>query len=412
MAEQARGRRAAFGFIPVTVWLDVLSLGVIIPVYAPLIQRFEGGDAADAATWIGIFGAVGAAAMFVCAPILGSLSDRFGRRPVLLIALAGLGLDYLVMAAAPSLWWLLASRLVMGMTAASGAVANAYVADVTAPEKRAQTFGWLGAAWGLGFIIGPAIGGWLGAIDLRAPFYAAAGLTLLAALYGAFVLPESLAKENRSPFSWRAANPIGSLGFLRRHGELLALAGVNLFVQLAHNVLPTIFVIYASNRYGWSPAQTGGCLALIGIGNILVQGVMVRPVVARLGEAGSMLAGLVFGGLGFAIYGLAPTGETFLIGIPVFALIGLFGPGFQGLITRLVGANEQGQLQGANSSLFGLAGIVAPPMFAFTYAWFVQPGHAQVPGAAFLLAALLHVPALALALSVVGQSRRAARATA
>ena len=407
------GRRAAVGFILVSVWLDVLSLGVIIPVFAPLIQQFEGGDAAKAAAWIGVFSTVWALAQFFGAPILGALSDRFGRRPVLLISLFGLAFDYLIMAFAPTLGWLFAARIVSGFTAAGMAVASAYIADVTPPEKRAGTFGLIGAAWGVGFIVGPAIGGFLAHYyGLRAPFLGAAALTLIGAVYGLFVLPESLKKEDRAPFAWAKANPIGSLNFLRSHRELLPLSAINLLLQLAHYVLPTIFVLYASNRYGWTVDITGYALALTGVCNIIVQGLLVKRVVAWIGEWGAMLAGLVFGGLGFAIYGLAPTGWAFLIGTPVFGLIGLFGPGFQGIVTRRVSASEQGRLQGANASLAGLAGVVAPTMFGMTYAWFVTPGHPHVPGSAFLLAASLHAAASLISVTLMVRATRRSGAAA
>jgi DHA1 family tetracycline resistance protein-like MFS transporter len=413
MSETAsKGRRAAVGFILVSVWLDVLSLGVIIPVFAPLIQRFEGGDAASAARWMGLSSTVWALAQFFGAPILGALSDRFGRRPVLLISLFGLGFDYLVLAFAPNIWWLFVARVVSGLTAAGMVVANAYIADVTPAEKRAQTFGLIGAAWGVGFIVGPAIGGFLaGWFGLRAPFFGAAGLTMLGALYGLFVLPESLKPEHRAKFTWARANPVGSLKFLGQHRELLPLSTVNLLLQLAHNVLPTVFVLYASNRYGWTVDMTGYALALTGVCNIIVQGLLVRRVVGWIGEWGAVLAGLTFGGLGFAIYGLAPSGWAFLMGTPVFGLIGLFGPGFQGLVTRRVAASEQGRLQGANASLAGLAGVVAPTMFGFTYAWFIAPGHPQLPGAAFLLAASLHAVAAMIALTVMARGPRRSAAS-
>lgn len=406
-----RGRRAAVGFILVSVWLDVLSLGVIIPVFAPLIQReFTNGSAAVAAGWIGIFSTVWALSQFVGSPILGALSDRFGRRPVLLISLFGLAFDYLVMAFAPALWWLFVARVVSGFTAAGMAVANAYIADVTPPEKRAQTFGLIGAAWGVGFIVGPALGGFLGDFGLRIPFFAAAALTFVGALYGVFVLPESLKREDRAPFEWRKANPVGSLGFLAAHRELLPLSLVNLLMQTAHYVLPTIYVLYASNRYDWTLSQTGGALALTGVCNIIVQGLLVKRVVSLIGEWGAVLAGLVLGGLGFALFGIAPEGWGFLAATPVFALIGLFGPGFQGLITRRVAPSEQGRLQGANASLAGLAGVVAPTVFGFTYAWFVAAGHPYVPGAAFLLAAGLHAIAALIALTVMARAPKTAGA--
>lgn len=407
-AAAAPGRRAAVGFILVSVWLDVLSLGVIIPVFAPLIQKFEAGDAAAAGRYIGLFATVWALAQFFGAPVLGALSDRFGRRPVLLISLFGLAFDYLLMAFAPTLGWLFVGRVISGVTAAGMAVANAYIADVTPPEKRAATFGMIGAAWGVGFIVGPAIGGFLGDISLRLPFLAAAGLTFVGALYGLFVLPESLKPENRSAFSWTKANPVGSLSFLASHRELLSLSSVNFLLQLAHNVLPTIYVLYASNRYGWSLGQTGGALALVGVCNIIVQGLLVKPVVARVGEWGAVLIGLVFGGLGFAIYGLAPTGALFLVGTPVFALIGLFGPGFQGLVTRRVSPSEQGRLQGASASLAGMAGVIAPLLFGYTYAWFVAPGHPSLPGSAFLLAASFHAIASLIAVVVMARAPKLA----
>jgi MFS transporter, DHA1 family, tetracycline resistance protein len=417
MSEQAtqkaaRVRRAAVGFILFSIWLDILSLGVVIPVYAPLIQKFEGGDAGQAARWMGVFSMVWALAQFVAAPVLGVLSDKIGRRPVVLISLFGLAVDYLVMAFAPSLAWLFLSRVIMGLTAGGMAAANAYIADVTPPEKRAQMFGLVGAAWGVGFILGPAIGGWLGVIDLRLPFLAAAGVTLLQVLYGVFILPESLKPENRTAFEWKKANPVGALRFLGSHRELLALSSVNFLLQLAHNVLPTVWVLYTSNRYGWNLGMTGTALALVGVVNIVVQGFLVKHAVARIGEWGAVLTGLVGGGLGFAIYGLAPQGWLFLLGIPVFGLIGLFGPGFQAIATRRVAANEQGRLQGANTSLAGLSGIFGPPVFGFTYAWFLAPSHPQVPGSAFLLAAGLHAIGAAVALTLMLRAPKPAEAAA
>jgi DHA1 family tetracycline resistance protein-like MFS transporter len=386
-AAVAKGRRAAVGFVLVSVWLDVLSLGVVIPVYAPLVQRFAHGDAAGAGASLGLLSAVWALAQFFGAPLLGALSDRFGRRPVILISLFGLAADYLAQAFAPTLAWLFVTRLIAGLTAGGQSAASAYIADVTPPEKRAQTFGYLGAAWGVGFIIGPAIGGALAMLGLRIPFAGAAALTLLGAVYGLFVLPESLSRENRAPFAWSRANPVGSVGFLARHGELLPLAFVNVLLQFAHYALPTIWVLYTTNRYGWNLQMTGLGLALTGVCNIVVQGLLVKPVVARFGEWGSVLAGLGFGGLGFAIWGFAPQGWMFLAAIPIFGLMGLFGPGFQSLVTRQVAPDAQGRLQGANASLAGLAGIAAPAVFGFTYAWFVTPGHPFIPGAAFMLAA-------------------------
>lgn len=405
-------RRAAVGFILVSVWLDVLSLGVIIPVFSPLIQRFEHGDAAAAGRFIGLIAATWAAAQFFGAPIMGALSDRFGRRPVLLISLFGLAFDYLLMGFAPSLGWLFVGRVIAGLTAASMSVANAYIADVTPPEKRAGTFGLIGAAWGVGFVVGPSLGGLLGDINLRLPFVAAAGLTLLGALYGVAVLPESLKPENRARIDWRRANPVGSLSFLAAHGEVLPLTLLYVLLQFSHYALQTVFIVYTMNRYGWSLRMTGAVLAFTGVCNIVVQGLLVRRVVPVIGEWGAVLAGLAAGAAGFAIYGLAPTGWAFLIGTPVFGLIGLFAPGFQGLVTRRVAASEQGRLQGANASLTGLAGIVAPVVFGEVYAWFMAPGHPQVPGAPFLLAAGLMALAATVALGLMVRAPRPAGAPA
>lgn len=397
-------RRAAFGFVLVNVWLDVLALGVIIPVLPPLIQRFTHGDPSKASLVIGLFGVVYGVVQFFAAPILGALSDHFGRRPVLLISLFGLSLDYLLLALAPNLGWLFVGRVISGITAATGATAGAYIADTTEPERRAKVFGWMGSAWGLGFIIGPAIGGWIGTFGVRLPFFAAAAMTLGGALYGLFILPESLPREHRTPFAWKRANPAGSFALLRSHPELFGLSAVNFLMQVAHNVLPTTFVLYASNRYGWSPAFTGSALALTGVCNIVVQSFLVGPIVARIGERGAVLAGLVFGALGFAIYGLASTGAMFLAGTPVFAFIGLFGPGYQALISRHVSPAEQGRLRGANAGIDSTAAMIGPALFGGAYAWFVG-GHGLVlPGAAFLLAAALNAAASLLAVPVMGLS--------
>jgi DHA1 family tetracycline resistance protein-like MFS transporter len=407
-AVETKGRKAAVAFILVNVVLDTLSLGIIIPVLPGLIQAFQHGDAAAAARTIGLFSTVWAFMQFVCAPILGALSDRYGRRPVLLGSLTGLGLDYLLMAMAPSLPWLFVGRVISGMTAAGGATANAYIADVVPPERRAATYGYIGAAWGLGFVAGPTLGGVLGQVDLRLPFWVSMGLTLVAALYGLFVLPESLPKDRRAAFSLARANPLGSLTLLRSHPELLGLSAVNFLMQLAHYVLPTVFVLYAANRYGWTPLVTGPALALTGVCNIIVQMLLVKPIVARIGERGAVLAGLGFGAAGFLIYGLASNGWLFLAGTPVFGLIGLFGPGFQGLITRRVKPDEQGRLQGANSALAGIAGMIGPGLFTLTYAWFITQSAIHLPGASFILAALLMVSGMLLALFVARRADAAA----
>jgi DHA1 family tetracycline resistance protein-like MFS transporter len=397
-------RSAALVFIFITVVVDVLALGIIIPVLPKLVEGFMGGDTARAAGIYGLFGTVWALMQFIVSPVLGALSDRFGRRPVILISCFGLGLDYILMAMAPTLWWLFVGRVISGITAASFPTAGAYIADVTPPEKRAAGFGMIGAAWGVGFVMGPALGGLLGDVNPRLPFWVAAGLTLLNAFYGLFVLPESLAPESRKAFAWRRANPVGSLVLLRSHPELLGLSSVNFTYFLAHQVLPSVFVLYTSFRYGWNEFTTGLTLAIIGVFNIIVQGVLVKRIVARFGERLSLFAGILCGGVGYAIYGLAPTGIAFLGALPIFAFMGLVGPATQALMTRHVGPSEQGQLQGANSSIMGITGMIGPGLFTLTFASFIGAHRDwRLPGAPFLLAALLMVMALVLAWRVTSR---------
>jgi len=394
-------RRAAFIFVFITVVLDMLALGMIVPVLPQLVVSFVGGDTARGATFYGMFATIWALMQFVAAPVLGALSDRFGRRKVILLSNFGLGFDYILMALAPTLSWLFVGRLISGITAASVPTAGAYIADVTLPEKRAAAFGMLGAAFGIGFVLGPAAGGMLGAIDPRLPFWVAAGLSLTNAMYGLFVLPESLPKERRAAFEWKRANPLGSLRLLRSHPELLGLAGVSFFSSLAHEALPSTFVLYASYRYGWDPRTVGFVMAGVGISSGAVQGGMVGRIVKRFGERRALIAGLVFGAVSFAMFGLAPSGVLFCVGIPVMALWGMSGPAAQGLMTRRVAATEQGRLQGANSSLRSLAGLIAPALFTLTFAHSIAEGAAvQLPGAPFLLAAGVLVGATVLATRV------------
>ncbi len=391
-------RSAAIAFIFVTVVLDVLALGIIIPVLPKLVGQFLGGDTARAAEMFGLFGTVWALMQFIFSPVLGALSDQYGRRRVILISCFGLGVDYIFMAAAPTLWLLFIGRIISGITGASFTAAGAYIADVTPPEKRAAGFGMIGAAWGLGFVLGPALGGILGGIDTRLPFWVAAGLTLLNAMYGLFVLPESLSVEHREKFSWKRANPLGSLKLLRSHPELFRLATVNGFFYLAHQVLPSVFVLYASFRYGWNEEAVGLALAIMGACGMIVQGGVVKRVVADFGERHTLLAGLLFGMVGFAIFGLAPVGIIFCLGIPIFSLMGMYGPSSQGLMTRHVQPSQQGQLQGANNSIMGVAGVIGPGIFTLTFARFIDvQSDWHLPGVPFLLAMVMLVAAFGLA---------------
>jgi len=404
----AAGRsRAAVPFILVSLGLDTLSMGLLIPVFPPLVQQFQHGDAAAAGRVIGVLTAAWAVAQFFGAPIMGALSDRFGRRPVLLGSIFGMGLDYLLMAFAPNLGWLFLGRVLSGFTASSFSVATAYIADVTPPERRAARFGLTGAIWSVSFIVGPALGGLLGAAALRLPFFVAAAVSLVAGIYGLLVLPESLAAEHRAPFSWRKANPVASLGFLGSHPELMWLSVVTFPIQKTHAVFPTLFILYAGNRYGWSLQLTGPVLALTGVFGFIVQAALVPRAVPWIGEVRTLVAGLLGGAAGLVIYGLAPSGLLFLLGAPVGALLGLFGPGFQAIATRRVGPSEQGRLQGANSSIAGLTSMIAPAAFGYIYAWSARPGQGPaMSGVAFLVAAgLLALGALVAVIAVAPHGR-------
>lgn len=388
--QTAAPRRAALTFIFITVVLDMLALGMIVPVLPKLVEDFVGGNTARAAEIYGLFGTVWALMQFIFSPVLGALSDRFGRRPVILLSNFGLGLDYIVMALAPGIGWLFVGRVISGITSASTSTAYAYIADVAPPEKRAAGFGMLSAAFGLGFVVGPAIGGVLGNIDPRLPFWVAAGFSFLNYMYGLLVLPESLSIERREPFSWRRANPVGSLKLLRSHRELFGLAIVNFIGSIAHEALPTTFVLYAMYRYGWNERTVGLAIAAVGVCSAVVGAGLVEPVVARFGERRAMLAGLLFGVAGFTIYGLAATGAIFWAALPVTGLWGLSGPPMQGMMTRHVDSSEQGQLQGALSSLRGIAFMIGPLVFTNIFASFIGANRDwHLPGAPYLLAALM-----------------------
>jgi MFS transporter, DHA1 family, tetracycline resistance protein len=375
--------RRALVFIFCTVALDVLALGMVIPVLPRLVLDFMHGNTAGASETIGIFATAWGLMQFLCSPLLGAMSDRFGRRPVILISCLGLGLDYVFMAIAPSLGLLFVGRVISGITSATIGTAFAYIADVTPPENRAKSFGTIGGAFGLGFVVGPALGGLLGSIEPRLPFWCSAAACVANAAFGWFVLPESLPIERRMAFSWKRANPVGSLMLLSRHSELWGLAAANFLGWFAHQVLPAVFVLYAGYRFGWGADLVGLTLAFVGVCAALVQGALAGPIVAWLGERWSMVAGYSAGAAGMFIYGLAPTGYLLWIGIPVMGLWGLSGVASQALMTRRVSPSEQGQLQGAVSSLTSIAGVVGPYVFAATFAYFLV----RAPGAPWLLAA-------------------------
>jgi DHA1 family tetracycline resistance protein-like MFS transporter len=390
-----RPTQAAFAFIFVTVLLDSMGIGLIVPVLPKLIKAFEGGDSSPAARIGGYFGAAWALMQFIFQPVLGGLSDRFGRRPVVILSNIGLGLDYILMAVAPNLWFLFAGRLISGITAATFSTASAYIADVTPAEKRAARFGLIGAAFGLGFVIGPAIGGFLGEIGLRFPFWGAAAFSLVNGIYGFFVLPESLPKERRAKFSWKLANPVGSFEFLMSNPALSRLAIAAFLQRLAHGSLPSMFVFYVDYRFGWSATTVGWALTAVGVAQMIVAAGLIRLSIARVGERGTLLLGLLFGISGFAAYAFAENGTVFMLVLPLIALWGLANPAIQSLQTQRVGADQQGRLQGAQSSLGGIADMIGPLVFTQLFAASIAPAAAvHFPGATYFLASILVVGAL------------------
>jgi MFS transporter, DHA1 family, tetracycline resistance protein len=401
MSPTAEPRRGAIIFIFVTVLLDMLAIGVIIPVFPKLVVDFTGGDTARGAEFLGLFGTVWALMQLVFSPILGALSDQFGRRRIILISNFGLSADYVLIALSRSWPWLLVGRIISGITASSISTSYAYIADVTPPEKRAAGFGMLGAAFGVGFIAGPAIGGWLGQSNPRLPFWMSAALSLANAMYGLFVLPESLPMDRRMRFAWKRANPVGSLALLWKHPGVFGLGCVNFLAYLAHVALPSTFVLYTSYRYGWTERTTGFALAGVGVGQMIVQAGLIKPAIARLGERTTLLIGLACGVAGFAVAGLAPTGAMFSWCIPLTALWGLSGPPVMSLMSAKVGGSEQGQLQGANNSLRAVTEIIGPSVFTLSFAYFIGAGRRwEVPGAPFLIGAVLLLASAALAWKV------------
>jgi DHA1 family tetracycline resistance protein-like MFS transporter len=386
-------RNAALAFILVTAALDVMAMGIVMPVLPQLIEGFTGSNA-SAGIYNGLFVALWAGMQFLFSPVIGSLSDHYGRRPVILISAAGLAADFALMALAPSLWWLAVGRILGGLTSSSFTTCFAYMADITAPEERSRAYGLIGAAFSAGFVAGPLVGGLLGEFGPRVPFWAAAALSGLAFLYGLLILPESLRPENRMAFSWRRANPFGALRLLRSHPELGGLAIVNFLLFFAHHVFSAVFVLYAAYRFGWSAWQIGMSLAFWGVLDIIVQAVLVGPTVKRIGDRATMVLGLATGAVGLAALGLAPSGAWFVAAIVVSALWGLSMPTLQALMTGFVSESEQGQLQGANMSVASIAGIASPLFFGFIYS--VSVGEQPVmphPGAAFIIGGVILVGA-------------------
>ena len=378
----AAARAPAIWMILIAGFLDMMAMGIVMPVLPGLIEGLT-GSAASAGLWTGIVGSLWAMMQFVCAPVIGSLSDRFGRRPVILISTAGLSLDWVLMALAPNLWWLVVGRIIGGMTSASATALFAYMADVTTPETRARAFGLVGAAISAGFVLGPALGGVLGEIGPRLPFWAAAGFSAAAFLYGLVVLPESLPPERRQPFAWRTAHPVAALRMLGRSRELLRLSSGVFLLTFSHRLFMTVFVLFAGHQHGLTTLQIGALLAMSSVLDLTVQGALVGPATQRFGDRATTVVGLAGGALSFLAMALAPSAPWFVAAMIPAALMGLAEPTMKSLMSRAVTETEQGQLQGAMQSLASVAGITGPVFFGWVYA--VSAG--WLPGLSFVIAA-------------------------
>ncbi len=424
-------REAAIAFIMVTLFIDILGIGIIIPVLPELVKELVGDDPVGAAAstglvvdaaaptasegvltdeqtfsragrYVGVIGATYALMQFFFAPVMVALSDRFGRRPVILVSLFGLGIDFLIQGFAPNIWWLFIGRVLAGIMGASFTTANAYIADVSTDETRARNFGFVGMMFGLGFTIGPALGGFLGGINLRLPFFAAAGLALVNWMYGYFVLPESLPREKRSGFRLAHIHPFGSLAQLRVYPLVAGLAAVFVCKSLAQRGLENVWVLYTGYRFEWDASTNGMALGLVGVMAIIVQGGMVRPVIRRFGERKTVIIGTIISAVSFLGYGMASQGWMIPCIIIGGAFGGVAGPAIQSLVTGTVDETEQGKIQGALTSLTSLTNIVAPILFnTFLFSYFISaaaPVH--LPGAPFLVGAVL----LTLSIFIAGAS--------
>ncbi len=402
---RAKNRQAAMAFILVTLFLDILGIGIIVPILPELVKEFMGGDAALAGRYVGIIAATYALMQFFFAPILGALSDRFGRRPVILVSLFGLGIDYLLQGWAPSIGWLFLGRAIAGVMGASITTANAYIADVSTPENRARNFGLVGVAFGLGFIMGPALGGLLGGISLRLPFYVSAALVMINWLYGFFVLPESLPPEKRGKFEWKNINPMSSIGNLRKYPIVAGLAVAFVLISMSQRGLENVWVLYTGYRYGWDEMTNGLALALVGVTAVIVQGFLVKPVVSRIGERRAILFGLGLSVFSYIGYGLASEGWMIIAVIVGGSIAGVAGPAINGMVAGAVSPSEQGRVQGSLTALVSVTNIVAPLIFTtglFSY-FTSERAPVELPGAPFFLGALCIFAAWMVVLRLFGR---------
>ncbi len=395
----ALGQKASLGFIFVTILIDVIGIGIIIPVLPSLIESLDGGGISDAARIGGWLMFAYAGMQFVFAPVLGALSDQFGRRPIILMALLGLGLDYIFHAVAPTVAWLFVGRIIAGITGASFTVATAYIADISTPEKKAQNFGLIGAAFGLGFIIGPVIGGIASEWGVRAPFIVAASLSLLNFLYGVVVLPESHKEENRRPFEWKKANPVGSFKHLRKYPLVSGFLISFVLIYIASHSVQSTWAFFTMYRFDWDESIVGYSLALVGVVVAIVQGGLIKFVVRAFGDKRTVILGMSLWSLGLFLFAFASQSWMMFAFIIPYCLGGVAGPTLQGIISNQVPPTEQGKLQGALTSLISLTSVVGPPAMTFIFYSFTQDtAPVEFPGAAFFTGGILMIISLILVL--------------
>jgi MFS transporter, DHA1 family, tetracycline resistance protein len=399
-------RKAAMSFIFITLLIDVTGLGLIIPVLPKLIEQLTGGTISQASQWGGWLTFAYAIMQFVCAPIIGNLSDKYGRRPVLLLSLLGFGIDYLFLAFAPTIWWLFLGRIIAGITGASFTTASAYIADVSTHENRAQNFGLLGAAFGLGFIIGPSMGGLLAHYGIRVPFLVAAGFSLLNAAYGYFVLPESLSKENRRGFDWKRANPLGSLLHLKKYPSVVGLIWSMVLVYIAAHALQSTWTFINLERFNWSEQMLGLSLGVVGIMTMIVQGGLIRYINPKLGNEKSVYIGLAIYSLGMLAFAFADKSWMMFVFMVPYCLGGIAGPALQAILAGHMPPSEQGELQGALTSMISATSIVGPLVMTNLFAYFTKPGAPiHFSGAPFLLGSILLMGSAIVAYRVLSKEK-------
>nr|WP_294991785.1 TCR/Tet family MFS transporter [uncultured Sediminibacterium sp.] len=388
-----KNRKAAIGFIFITLLIDITGLGLIIPIIPDLIEELlHTSDNSKASEYAGLLTLAYAATQFIFAPVLGNLSDKYGRRPVLLLSLLGFGIDYIFVSLAPSIGWLFVGRIIAGITGASFTTASAYIADISTPENRAQNFGMIGAAFGLGFILGPLIGGLLGELGTRVPFYVAAGLALLNCLYGYFILPESLDKKHRREFEWKRANPLGSLLQLKKYPAVGGLIISLILIYIAGHSVQSIWSFFNREKFGWTPKMIGISLGIVGLLVGVVQGLLVRIVNPKIGNEKSIYLGLSLYALGLILFAFASQGWMMFVFLVPYCLGGIAGPALQAIISGHVPPNEQGELQGALTSLMSATSIVGPFLMTKVFAFFTnETAPVYFPGAAFFLGAILMI---------------------